>query len=184
MPYKKEYSDLEIYISYDFLTLQQQVEILSAIDEVHKIVQLTMLNSNYKWTSPPLCITTAYTGNSITLGFDTENIFLPELRSNDKNIELMLPKWTMGVIIVGALLSGGLDYYEQYLNIQKTHLEIEKIEIEQKEYNLDKLKDKNNSLHYKCMEKINKFNSVINQTNIKIVKINNIIIKENKNDKE
>lgn len=190
---------LGMYLSYDYLPIEQQSRILSSINGVYSTIiesqrpfwpkiEGVLFVREYEdypylgpYLSPPLCIVSAYTGNSIKFKFDIERKFLPRIVPQGEDIKIFVPRWTAAVVLTGAMLTGGLHAYGEYLNIQKTSLEIDKIQIELQELKTKSLKDEKSPLHNQLNIHLNQFHHEINQINIKHAEINNVSIKESRN---
>lgn len=183
---------LSLYMAYDYLPLDQQAKILSAIDGVYKTIlgcersswseiELFLLTrKRHSWYysykdgfyGPPLCIVSAHTGNSINFKFDHETKFFPRFDTAGEDIDIYVPPWTAAVFLTGAVLTGGLHGYSEYLNIQEKIINIEKAEIE-----LSRLKNESSPEHNQLQIYMNQFHYEINQNNITEVKINDYTIK-------
>lgn len=188
----EKYSPLTMYIAYEYLPLDQQANILKAIDGIYKAILNDQINhhnlSPFQYLKhtplssdliePRLCIVQAQTGNSINFKFDHNVHILPRVSTSEDDIDIYIPPWTVAVILTGAILNGGVDSYNKYLDITKKRIDIEKSQIE-----LHKLRDTSTPEHHNIQIYINQFKYEINQENIIEVKINNSTLKSNVNKK-
>jgi hypothetical protein len=182
---------LTMYLAFEYLPINQQANILNAIDGVYKAIINAQRRSSREymlWSlirsrepyyysgedvlAPPLCIISAHTGESINFKFDLEKKIFPRIVPNGKDIDILVPKWTAAVALTGAVITGGLNGYSEYLDITDTQLNIEKTKLE-----IDRLKNENAPEHNEIQIHINKFYYEINQSNIMDVRINNVPIK-------
>ena len=103
---------------------------------------------------------------------------------NGEDIEILVPHWTVAVMLSGAFLIGGMHTYGEYLDIKKSSLEVEKLQHEVNKLQTESLTDKNSPLHNKLQVHLNRFYQEINQTNITKVIINDHSIQRAENPRD
>ena len=192
---------LDLYMSFEYLPMEQQARILSAINGVYKTIiesQQTIWPELELWFflrrrfreyyfyedhyfSPPLCIVSARTGDSIKFKFDIERKIIPRIVPNGEDIDILVPQWTAAVMLAGAFIVGGMHTYGEYLDIKKSSLEIEKLQREVEKLQTESLTDKNSPLHNKLQVHLNQFYQEINKPNITNVDVNGHSIKRTRN---
>jgi hypothetical protein len=127
-------SPLRVHFGYEYLPVRHLGLILESFAQTNRAV-LTSLrrtspvwSASYKETSPfDLCVYTAYTGNSIELGFAPKGQFLPRtVITRDHHLRVELPLWTTPAVLVGAAIIGGAHIYGQFLDIELKRLEIQR----------------------------------------------------------
>ena len=196
--------NISLYIDYQYLTMQQFASIIEAINGIYKELADTLIYEN-RYDNPvdifpydipftriieiPLCIEQISTGNSINTKFSFDNKFFPSFEiENSDTLKIILPKWSATLIIAGAILSFGFDKYEQYLDIRIKELEIiEKEnniknpisqELKKQSEKLTEAKNKPSNRTYVSIQKnYYAFQSEIQQSNIKVVEVNGIVVK-------
>ncbi|GIQ60034.1 hypothetical protein Flavo103_31700 [Flavobacterium collinsii] len=201
--------NINIYIDYDFITIEQYSSIIKAINEIYKEIVTTCIYQDYDDIdypllsfppySIPLCLEEINTGNSITTKITLENRFFPSFTiENGEVLKIALPKWTATLILVGMIGTYGIDKYEQYLDIRIKQLDVKikekelaeksaeaklhkdtKIEIQKQSAKLQSIKKKNNHHYSRIQQNYYLIQTQIQQTNINVVEINGDIIKEN-----
>jgi hypothetical protein len=75
---------------------------------------------------PPLAINRIDQENSITVGFGPSL----SIRTSKDGVELILPRWSAALVLVGAALTFGFDRYEQFLHTRNDLLEYRKLSVE------------------------------------------------------
>jgi hypothetical protein len=145
-------SPLTLFLEYEYLPVVQQASVLWAIAGIYEAILprivsdperlLTWKSGPYSliWEQrgigfrpifgPPLCILSSETGNSITIKFDIERKWFPHAVFRKGDLEILIPRWTAAVVLVGAALTFGIGEYQRFLEIQKNQLEVEKLRIE------------------------------------------------------
>jgi len=184
MANENEYSEssIKLYLSYDYLTIEQYANILSAVNKVYSGLANSLIfgdfnyyNSPYVISYPiPLCIEEMRTGNSIEAKFSFKKRFFPKIKYKDDQLNIILPEWSGVVIIAGALLYGGLSTYNLILDTrlkqQQINAETEKV-VREQVILLDDLRNKNAPTVLSVQEGLAQFNSQIYQRNIKEVSV-------------
>lgn len=201
--------NIQIYVDYDFITVEQYSEIIKAINEIYKEVVTLCIYQNYDDVDYPflnfppyqipLCLEEVKTGNSITTKITLENRFFPGFEiENGEILKITLPKWTASLILAGLVATYGIDKYEQYLDIRIKQLDVKikekeldkkptemklheetKSEIQKQSKKLQSSKEKSKHHHSRIKQNYYLIQTQIEQTNINIVEINGDIIKEN-----
>jgi len=202
--------NISLYIDYQYLTMQQLASIIEAINGLYKELADTVIYNRYynsfnilpydirfaRVLEIPLCIEQINTGNSINAKFSFDNNFFPSFEiENSDTLKIILPKWSATLIILGAILSYGVDKYEQYLDIR-----IKELEIAEKENNIknpisqelkkqsERLSEAKNQPSNRTYVTIQKnyyaFQSEIQQSNIKTVEINGNVVKNDSIDRD
>ena len=193
MPDQEKAPPFSLYMKYDFLPVQQQSIILNSIaGSFNAIIKSSTLIDWRSWPYygygfppkpfPPLCITTAQTGESIKFGFDSERKFIPRFRFSDNDLEVLVPHWTAGVVLTAIALGWGLNQYKTVLEVKKLNLEIEKIEQEANEnYDLKRFDDPSDQLKLDLDNNLQYFHQEINMPNIREVQINGSRVRSDTN---
>lgn len=201
--------NIQIYIDYDFITIEQYSSIIKAMNEIYKEIVTTCIYQNYDDLDYPflhfppyqipLCLAEVNTGNSITTKITLENRFFPGFEiENGEILKIALPKWTATLILAGMIATYGMDKYEQYLDIRVKQLDVKikekelaekpaemklhqetKREIKKQSGKIKSLKEKNNHHYSRIQQNYYLIQTQIQQTNINIVEINGDRIKEN-----
>ncbi|WP_396146394.1 hypothetical protein [Flavobacterium sp.] len=201
--------NINIYIDYDFITIEQYSSIIKAINEIYKEIVTTCIYQDYDDLdypflnfppyNIPLCLEEINTGNSITTKITLENRFFPSFTiENGEVLKIVLPKWTATLILAGMVGTYGIDRYEQYLDIRVKQLDVKikekelaekpaegklheetKKEIQKQSEKLQTIKKKNNHHYSRIQQNYYLIQTQIQQTNINIVEINGDIIKQN-----
>jgi hypothetical protein len=138
---------LEIYIQYDHLLAEQFATIIQGVSRAYAAIQESALGRPHAGYYPgfyrigrplverlnpsgypPLAISRVETGNSVKIGFGPAW----ELKIVDGDLELTVARSraTAALMLVGAALTLGLGGYSEFLNIQKSQLEVEKLRLE------------------------------------------------------
>jgi hypothetical protein len=151
-------SPLILYVAYEYLPAIQHGTLTNALGAMYEAILWhgpkpdSFLVSQSPWPNwpglyptlgPPLCITEVHTGDSIRIKFDAKGHWLPRFRFPHGDLEVLLPRWTAAVVLVGTALTGVtagatgvLHGYNQYLIAQKSQLEIEKLQQEIQQFDL------------------------------------------------
>lgn len=157
-------SPLTLFLEYEYLPVIQQAALLSAIDGIYEAILPKVLISpeqffmawNYEayvsappWEQrgrwfrpifgPPLCIVSCTTEHSITVKFDIERKWIPRIVFKKGDLEILIPRWTAAVLLVGAAVTYGVGEYQSFLEVQKTQLEIDKLQIEIEQLQLERI---------------------------------------------
>jgi hypothetical protein len=122
----------------------------------------------------PLCISEIHTGNSVEFNFTFKKSFFPSVKFERNELNIALPQWSAALIMVGGILSYGLDRYSTVLEIQNKQLENQKLRNELKEQ-VDKvgaLKKSESPQIYIIQENLSQFNGQIRSGNISRVQVN------------
>ena len=187
-----EETSLKLYLSYDYLPVRQQANILSAVDNLHAALSEIQIRKYYDYPElfyyrrvlrirslygepylyPPLCIGSAKTGNSIEFKFTTDQKVLPDFRFHEEDLHILFPKWYAAVAVTGMILTGGMSLVNQAQETQKNQLEIENLKNE-----LKAMKEAKEPLASKVEIHLHQFNQQINYQNIINVSVNDISIK-------
>ena len=138
---------LEIYLAYDFLPASLLARTLTVLDTLYETVARDAFLMDLEKFSPepdwvydyrlnwplqpwlPLCIDTVETGNSIKVGFAARGR-LGSARWKDGDFEILLPRSTAPLCVIGVLLTGGAWSYEQYLKDELTRAQIANVQIQ------------------------------------------------------
>ncbi len=129
---------LRVYIDYEYLPIRQIGLILSNIAQTHRAILISMRKHSPAWSpkfqdpSPfDLCISTALTGESIELAFAPKGRVWPKIVfTQDHNLRIEWPRWSAPAMLVGAAVLGGTHIYDEFLDIELKHLEIQKAQNE------------------------------------------------------
>ncbi len=181
---------LELYVEYDYLPVEQGAKLFGAVAEIHDILGAEQVAPGFSaWMSPPLfapgfrlwapaplCFQSIQTGDSITVRFAPPGRWLPRVSVEGGDVELLLPRWTAVMILTGAALTHGLDGYQQFLNAQKTRLEIQKaqLEIEKLRSELHAMPKPSQNAAGRIELHVNEFNYYLAQPNIRSATLNGI----------
>jgi len=184
------FEKLELYLSYDFMPINQYAGIIYSLNEVFKnvlwlpnFIDNPVLFENFQGYPPyeyPLCINQIHSGDSIKAEFSFSKGFFPNIKIENDNLKIILPYWSAALILAGQILSYGIDKYDQYLDIEIKQMELhEKVsaEIKSKSAEIISLKkDGTNPLFISLLESVTNFKSQINQLNIHSARINGITL--------
>lgn len=129
---------LELYLAYTYLPASQYAEILLTLDRLYRAIAPiawdagdvidSILSDRPIWKyghgEPALCIESTETGQSIVIRF------APKGRSGSLSwkagdVDLVLPRWTAPICVVGTMLTAGGWSYERYLDAQLKKAQIE-----------------------------------------------------------
>lgn len=187
-PNAPDNSPLTLYLEYDYLTVIQHASMLWSLAGIYEaLLPRTMMRPGqfFIWAparlardtgyslkpvfGPPLCISSAETSSSIELKFSPEGRWFPSLTYAKGDLEVMIPRWTAAVVLVGAALTYGMGQYKEFLEIQKNQLEIEKLRIEIEQLQVERTEqDPQIQIH------INEFRLEASAPNLRRVEINGV----------
>ncbi|MES9897478.1 MAG: hypothetical protein ABW148_00450 [Sedimenticola sp.] len=183
-----EENAIGLYIDYDALSVRQYCTILTSVEnialEITRILNadeilLRIEDERFLFLSPEFLVEEIHTGGSIFSQFKLGKGVIPRFdRNSEDEPVLVIPEWAAAMSLAGTVLMGGITGYKSLLEVDKLHLENEKIQLE-----IDALKkgesDKKNEALNNIKVNLMVFHNEIEKTNIKSVKINNVCIKEN-----
>lgn len=181
---QNEESPLTLYVSYEYLPALQQAALVASLGNIYDVLLWHahspggIVFAPQPWErspvprlilGPPLCITSVETGDSIIFRFGVKGQLLPHLQFHAGDLEVMVPRWTAAVVLVGAAVTVGLHAYSEFLNVQKTSLEIEKLHQEIEQFELDRAdRDPRFQIH------LQEFRLVVAAPNIRHATINGV----------
>jgi len=131
---------------------------------------------------PSLNIDSVHTGESIDLRFRFEGnwpkIHIERRARGEKSdsVQVVLPKWSLALVVVGYLLDFGLSRYQQVLEIQKLKAEVEQLQEPLKNLEPAKLQDRNDPLVNAIDIHVNSLRQQFNAENIKLVRVNGSLV--------
>jgi hypothetical protein len=189
---------LEVYVGYEFFTVEQHARMLSSINGVYEAL-LSSVPSFFLSPPPSLCVesprvwrmayafctASAETGESIRLKFQVKKRW-PAMQYKDGDLDVFLPAWTAIAFAVGAALTVGMTRWDQYMQIQKTAAETRKLNLEADriEHELEKmdliggLKEPDRFSASELNFHVDCFNNVIAAPNIHQVRVNGISLQK------
>lgn len=172
----EELENLSLYLQYDYLPIQQYSTIISTIEGVYSGVADIYCLPESKTLS--LCIESVWSGESIFTKISFDREFSQRIEETDKgSTELVFPKWSCILILTAIILQWGQDRYKTQLEIKNLKLNNERIEKKLAEMDLKRLQDYSDTRVNQIDIYVNTFHREINQSNIKLAKLNGYILK-------
>lgn len=171
--------ELSVYIKYSYLQVSQVSTLLDSLEgalhSLGKIFPPLEYNENgipFLYHKPVFCVKSIETGGSISfkLYFSKEN-FQVRFNMESQEFEIRLPSWSASLIVLGALLLGGL-------NVAKVGLETYKLwgDVFGKDVPpgkiIEKLNDQNNQHSHELQIHLHKCHQVFISQNITYVEVN------------
>lgn len=176
---------LELYLKYEYLTVDQYSTIISSINGLTKNLSRILIYGDLNYLTStkiivydiPLCIQEVHTGNSIKTKITYSKKFFPELQiDNGDTLNISLPQWSSVIIIAGYILSYGMSGYKDYLEIKLKQQELDeklKKELINQQTSLEKISSKPSSaIGASISRDVETFRSQLYLPNIKEAHIN------------
>ena len=180
-----ENPSINVYLKYEFLSVSELSGLLKAIDNVvFDVVKIynppkhSFIEDAPGYLCPLLCIESINTGNSIkfSIGFDKKR-FKVRVIPDTNELEIIVPSWSIIIILSALLLSKGLDITKTALEIQNMTKSSKEVKQALTSEDIERLKDFNNPSVNALNIHLHQFQQVINKKNITYVEINNYIRK-------
>ncbi len=117
---------LSFHLSYHYLPADQAASFIKSITDVYNtLLPLAQTPDRRYWRylhwrrfyekfpgpffwGPPLCWESAISGESITFGFAVRSKFLPQLAFSERELKVLIPRWTAVLVLAGAAFTWGL----------------------------------------------------------------------------
>lgn len=175
---------MKVYISYEFLPLEQYANLLSSINQIYRGLSDLYIYESIEYqnaynviTYPiPLCIEEMHTGNSIEFSIKFDKRAFPDFSFNEKHLEVILPRWMALLVTTGAILSYGLSEYKNFQDATKSTLEKEKLQLE-----IEKLKNEKSPSVQAIKSAEADFRREIYKPNIVNITVNNVTVLDRDN---
>ncbi len=179
---------LGVYLKFTHLPATQLSTILYHLSELTDNVALLFpaqrvdVIENIIGYVPHLTVDSVHTGQSIDLRFRFDGnwpkIHIERRARGDKSdtVQVVLPKWSLALIVVGYLLDFGLSRYQQVLEIQKLKAEVEQLHGSLRNLDPAKLQDRNDPLVNAIDIHVNSLRQQFNADNIKLVRVNGSLV--------
>ena len=137
---------LDVYLAYEFMPASQYAGMLSTLDALYESIVRDSLEDEdpflryyyrrYRQTRPwpkqpwlPLCIDSVETGQSISVRFaaKTES---GSVVWRERDLDIILPRSTAPLCVIGAILTAGAWSYERYLDAQYKKAQTEGVQAQ------------------------------------------------------
>jgi hypothetical protein len=194
-----EAGSLELYLSFDFLPVEQYASILLAVNTSYRALAPTLGYPYYdRWEyepevfyytlrrfrgrrfpdAPPLTIEDIRTGESIINRLSFDRRLFPSIEpAHEGGLNVHLPRWSAVLALSGVVLAWGQDRYKTSLEIESIKLNNTKTELEIRSLNADWLKDHTDPRTALVDSAVAHFYSEIGRPNIISARINGVSIK-------